>query len=326
MKQIKKIIYLLAVLTFSLGSCTEPDNFMEGVVEGGLLEVMTPSLNYVVGNPGPYSAEVRVYQAPTEINSQVDVYVAFHTKIRNADGSVYKNADKKDSAIVSNEKLYTTIAVTNTLNHFETFTATYAQLIDGLSVTGSAFYANLPTNDGDLLIGDYWEFRFVSTVSNGVKHENGGRVKLAVSTRFAGTYICEDMFYWRIGVPRPDVTWIGEEITIESVDAITYKYAAWGASVSFAKEFYFQIDPVTEAITYPDAWNGVAQVLNDLPMVHNGNNPTAVAIATAAVPGGVPDISIKDDVEGKDKLIMVYGYDNAGGIRQFYDVLVKKVD
>ena len=86
----------------------------------------------------------------------------------------------------------------------------------------------------------------------------------------------------------------GEEVTISSVDAITYKYESWGdhPSAGFAGTFYFQIDPETNVITYPESYNGEDCMLNDFAITCLARNPNDLANVAAMV--STPDIAIKE--------------------------------
>jgi len=322
MKNIKNIFYVLAAFALVLGSCTKADNLMEGVVEGGLLSVKTSSINYVIGDAKDYNVSFMVYQSPTASITKVDAYIKFYTYKRNADGSLFLDADGAKVAISSNEKLLKSIDITETTNHLVSFSVNLTTLVDGLSVADNPFYSVLPTDDGQYLIGDYWDIRLVNTVGSKL-HESAERVSVAVSTRFAGTYVCKDLAYYRLSVESPSY-WVGHDLIIRSVDATTYSYD-WGATIGWDGPLYFQIDPVTNVVSYPAEWDGVAQTLNGEALITPTLNPgdlTNVIPLTAT-----PNIAIKDDVEGKDQLILVYGYYTSGsGPREFYEILEKKVD
>ena len=320
MKQIKYIFFLIASVTLVFGSCTEPDNYTDGAVEGGLLEITTPAINYVVGENRDYTVEFKVFQSANVKTTQVEVYVQFAGKKQNADGTIFLDEDESPVTLYSNEKLLTTITVNETTTHYETFTVNLAQLTDGMSVTGNDRYTNLPIDDTQYAIGDSWRFRFVSTTTEGKQHENSRGASVDVSTRFAGTYVVKELSYYRLGVQSPSY-WLGEEVVIKSIDAITYFYD-WGASIGWTGPLYFQIDPGTLEISYPAEWDGVAQVLNGQPLTTPTANPNDL---TNVIPlTTTPNLAIKDDVEGKDMLILVYGYYTGGsGPREFYEVLEK---
>ena len=81
MKAIKKIgILFLSLVTFY--ACNDDqlnvDNWDGNTVEGGLLDVKNTAMNYVVGNPGPYTANVRVYQGAVKTTS-IRVSKTFYT-------------------------------------------------------------------------------------------------------------------------------------------------------------------------------------------------------------------------------------------------------
>lgn len=330
-----KISILLIALIFAFGACTEPDNIVptnsdwdgEGFeVGGGLLDVTTSSINYIVGDGKTYTCEFGVKQGADNKTVKVEVYSSFHA---------YKRAGEQDTLVLdesgnpipltSNEIVFKTFDITETTNHFLSFDFTYEDLIANLEIDGGA----LPTSDGELSIGDYWEFRFVSTTSEGNVYENYKRTNIAVSTRFAGTYKSIGGYYFHPSYnPAPYLTdlWLGETVIISSVDAITYKFEDWGILSGWeGNVLYFQIDPVTGAITYPEEWNGTAQTLNGLPLLVAERNPNDL---TYVIPlaGENIDKAIKDDVDGKDQLNMVHGYMGGSGPREFHILLEKVVN
>jgi len=330
MKTINKIYLLLATVVLFIGACTKADDLTTATYkEGGLLEVQTPSINLIVGEGGDYNIEYKVFQTPTIYTNKIETYILLSTFKRNADGSLYYDVTvdpetgKEDSttvAITSNEKLLSTIDVTETTTHFVSFTTNLADMVSGLSVEGNDFYTDLPTDDTQYLIGDTWNLRIVSTTNEGNTHENYSGVAIAVSTRYAGTYTCSDLTYYRLGVLSPSY-WLGDDIVIKSVDAITYFYD-WGITIGWDGPLYFQIDPEGN-ITYPEEWNGTAQTLNGEPLITCDRNPTDLT----NVPCDGSNIAIKDDVDGKDQLIMTYGYYTGGsGPREFHEVLIKQVN
>lgn len=303
----KKIIYigLLAITGLFLSQCTTDlqDN-TEGAQEGGIITTGSSSLNYVVGNDGTYGFDMLVQQNSEFPVSQVNLYK-----------SAQLNVDGENK--LSNEILVETIDVGGvvpvTINSKE---YAYADLIDGLTIDG----APLPATDGELTIGDKFIFTIESVMASGEKFQQAYKVNMTVSTRYAGTYTCVDMQYWRIGVQSPNY-WLGHELVVKSIDAITYEYD-WGSSIGWDGPLYFQVD-ADGNISYPAEWDGVAQTLNGNPLTTCATTPADLS----NVPCAGSDIVVKDDVNGADQLIMTYGYFTAGsGPREFYDVLVKKVN
>lgn len=334
MKSIKKIYIALASVMILFSACIDPDNITPVKSEGGLLEVTTPSINLVVGETTgtDYTIEFKVFQEKDVKTTKVDAYVTFHSYKRNADGSLFWDVaeDGKDSskvAIQSNEKLLKSIDISGTTTYFEAFSATFSDLISDLSVEGNDMYSDLPSSDAEYLIGDYWEVRFVNTLNTGDVHENYKRVKIAVSTRFAGTYKVLKGEYFRLGVDNGGGTmWVDGEVTISSIDAITYKFEEWGILSGWAGNvLYFQVNPVTLAITYPEEWDGTAQTLNGQPLTCLERNPLDLTNVVGFTT--TPDVAVKDDVSGKDRLIMIHGYYTGGsGPREFFFELEKVVN
>ncbi len=307
MKAINKIYLLLASVVLFFGACTDPDDLTTATFkEGGLLNVTTPALNYVVGDGKAYTVEFQVFQTPSIYTNKIEVYSSFHTM------------DTLGNALSSNEILYLTIDVSETVSHFQSFDVMYADLIAGLQIDG----VDLPANDTEMNIGDYWHYRIVSTTSEGNVFENYAGVDIAVSTRFAGTYTCADLSYYRIGVESSPY-WLGHDIVIKSVDASTYFYD-WGITIGWDGPLYFQIDG-SDNITYPEEWDGEAQVLNGQPLITCDRNPGDFTQFDAFCPGA--NVAVRDDVEGKDQLIMTYGYYTGGsGPREFNETLIKQVN
>ena len=220
MKSIKNIYIIFASVILFFGACIEPENIAPAGAEGGLLDVITPSLNYVVGENVPYGVEFRVLQGEIT-TTKVDIMLSFHNT----------------KGLVSNEILFKTINITETVSHIQQFDVTFDELIKDLVINGSG----LPTSDADYTIGDYWKLRLLTTTSDGNIHENYNSVQMAVSTRFAGTYLVLEGDYFRLGVDNGPDMWVGEYVSIKSVDATTYEFFEWGALSGWAgNTLYFQ--------------------------------------------------------------------------------------
>jgi hypothetical protein len=304
----KKIsfIAILALFTMMFTACEQIfDDNTAGFKEGGLITSSKALINYVVGDGGTYSFDMLVHQNADFKVKEIMIYKS--ASIADASGTLQ----------ASNEILAETITVDGTTNTtLVSSDYAYADLIDGLTIDGNA----LPANDGDLSIGDQFIFRVVSVMENGEEFQQSFKVQMTVSTRYAGTYICTALQYWRISVASP-AYWLGHELVIKSIDAITYEYD-WGSTIGWDGPLYFQVDG-NGVITYPAAWNGVAQTLNGQPLTTCTNNPTDLT----NVPCTGTNMVIKDDTNGEDQLILTYGYYTAGsGPREFHETLVKKVD
>ena len=245
-------LFVLSALVFQ--SCDKSEQLVTQT-EGGLIELKNPSINYVVGNPGPYTSAIRVYQGDVK-TTKIEVKKTFYSTrpdtlvlTSKEDGSVVKSV--LTTRLVSNTVSYTTINLTGDQNSIESFSFLFTDLIDGLTVekaivpnvavdTSKYTYeivdgfskndvgSTLPTSDGDYLIGDYWQMDYYSTVDDGRVVIQNTPTKVTVATRYAGSYTMLQSHYWRIGVDNGDM-WNGESALIESVDAKTYVWSDWGA-------------------------------------------------------------------------------------------------
>jgi hypothetical protein len=302
-------LYTLALIVIAgLFSCEKDSDTLTGGAEtGGLLTVNSGLVGYVVGNGNDfkYESKVTVYQGDIK-TTKIEVYKSF-TNI---------NGDK------SNEILYKTIEVPNSPKNQEfSFDVSYNELKDGLIVAGNP----LPDDDSLLNIGDAWTLKYMTTTSNGTVHENSNATKVAVGTRFAGTYKVVDSNYWRLGVSNGG--WNGEVRVIESVDATTYKFVGYaGGFAAVTNTHYFTIDNNGVVFT-PQTYKGVAQLLNGQPLINCTSNPVDM-ILSCGYPG-LQNVVTKDDVNNKDRIYRTYGYytgSGAVGPREFYEVLERIVE
>lgn len=317
-----KIIRILSILFLSLlviPACDESESVVTGV-EGGLLEILDASVNYVVGNSGPYTSRITVYQGETK-TTKVEVYKSFHTTVpapTDDDTTAVKS-------VTSNEVLFKTIDITNTSeNTIESISFSLGDLIEGLTVEGNP----LPASDGEYQIGDTWELKYASTTDDGRVVFQNKSTSITVATRFAGKYKCVDAVYGRytgtIEWFYTEADWPSETI-IQSVDAITYKVLEYFGPFD-GNEWYFQVDPTTLEISYPLEWKGVAQTGNGQEFITCGTNPNDFAIMGLDCTN-TSNVVVLDDVNGKDKLYMTFGYYTTGsGPRTFYQVMEKIVE
>ncbi len=306
MKKIKYLVIMLVALGVASCSKEEQDVLTGSETTGGLIDVKSNLVSYVVGNGNDfeYSAEISAFQGDVSIES-VDIYKVFY----GADGTSNK-------ALLKNVTFPNTAQVENL-----TFTATYNELIAGLTVNGQP----LPSNDSELEIGDFWELSYVSKTSAGNEVSNLKKTKISVGTRFAGQYNVIQCEYWRIGVPRPDVTgpFLGTVVTIESIDATTYKKLEYAGPFS-GNEFYFTIND-SDDVLVPSTYNGEIQLLNGFGAINCTENPGDMTNACSVA--GPQNTVTRDDVNGKDRIYMTYGYFTTGsGSREFYEVLEKVVE
>jgi len=303
MKTIKKLsILFLSLVAFY--ACNDEqlnvDNWDGATVEGGLLDVQNTSLNYVVGDAGPYTANMRVMQGKVKSTS-IRISKTFYS------GDYVSNT-------IENFK---TIDITDTdQNSFVNYSFVFSDMVEGLMGPDGQ---PLSGNDGDYLVGDYWRFNYYTTNSNG-EHKNYASTKATVSTRFAGTYRVVQGDYWRLGVYYAN--YFPDEVIIESVDASIYKHN--GISLwPDGNTFYFTVDADTGAITIMETDpEGNAVFLNDEPIITCGTYG-----GWMAAPCEGSDIAVKNDETGEDTLTLTVGYNTGGsGPREFYEVLEKIVD
>ncbi|WP_372755464.1 hypothetical protein [Mariniflexile sp.] len=308
-----KILSLLFLTLITVSSCNDADLNVDNpdgnYSEGGLLDVKNTSINYVVGNPGPYSASIRVYQGAVKTTS-IRVSKTFYTS------KTVTDTDGVESKVVVKSNTiddFKTITVTGDQNSLVNYSFTFEELAADLIADGSP----LSTNDGDYLVGDYWQLDYYVMTSNG-ERINYQSTKATVSTRFAGTYTVLQGDYWRIG--EYYANYFNPTVVIESIDASIYKHN--GISAWDDNTFYFTVDSDTGKITILETnLDGTATLLNDNPIITCDN----FAMTTAPCTGS--NIAIKNDVTGEDQLILTVGYFTSGsGPREFYEKLQKIVD
>ena len=319
MKNIKKIALLVLFAASSLFvSCeADSDTLTGGAEKGGLLNVKKLAITYVVGNglTTPYNNDILIYQGNEKVQ-KIDVYKTFTTT---------KVVNGETVEVTSNEILFKTISPTATVQtETVSYSTNYNELIADLIVDG----APVSTSDSSLKIGDYFTLKYKSTLNNGKIHENFESTKISVGTRLAGVYKVVETAYWRIGVPRPDVQWIGETRIIESVDATTYRFLEFAGpfgplNTGNDNTHYFTVDS-NGVVRTPVTYNGVAQILGTFPTINCEETPSSMTNACAFA--GPQNIVVKDDVNGKDKIYRTYGYLNPTGPREIYEVLEKVVD
>ena len=114
-------------------------------------------------------------------------------------------------------------------------------------------------------IGEKFQFRVLTYLSDERIVEQSYKVGFTVSTRYAGSYKTVSAKYYRIGVLSDETAGWPEKTVIESVDATTYKMVEYFGPFD-DNEWYFQI--VDGVISYPDETpDGVAQTGNGQPFI-----------------------------------------------------------
>lgn len=310
MKNILKIS-LFAFFALGIFSCEEDSDTLTGNENtGGKVSVDKNNIGYVVGNGDgfEYTANLTAFQGREKVQT-----VAVYKQFTDINGNV------------SNKELLTTLTFPNTQqNEVIALSFTYPDLIDGLTISGTP----LSSDDTDLNIGDYWTLTYVSTSSDGDVTENATTTKVAVGTRFAGNYKCVEGAYYRINVFTYDESFWPPVTIIESVNSTTYRVKKYfgpftNTSTATGGDYYFTIDS-SDIISYPATTpDGVAQ---------QGNTQPFISCLTAPaefnnVPCTGSNYVVRDDITGKDRLYMTFGYLNAPGApREFYQVMEKIVE
>ena len=303
MKNIKYLV--LTVLTvFAFISCVDDDNdaLTGNAITGGLVSVNNALISYVVGSGNTYSASGSVYQGNVQVTS-INIYKSFQTV----------------GGVKSDEVFFTSVDLPAEIGQTSNFSLsfTYEDLIDGLTLNGSA----LPANDGELSIGDFWTLRYASNTSTGSLNFNGSVTKIAVGTRYAGVYSTEEAAYWNSGSFLG--SWAPKDRIIESVDATVYKHV--GHAYWDDQEYFFTVDNETGYITIlPEYPEGTGTLINGSPIMtcEGAGGDFEMITCDATTSKATPD-----DVNGEDMLELTVGYfRGVGATREFYEKLIKQVD
>lgn len=329
----KKLLYIgfLAFVSVFLIQCdAEEDLVTENALEGGLIDISSTSISYVIGSGDTYNFTLFVHQeGDVQINT-INIYKScFYAAAIPWSDPADESHTTADSvaAKFTDEILEQTIDITEfSKSHYVDAQGwDWAALREGLTTEEGG---ELPATEGEMEIGNYFEFRVEAVLSDGRIVQMATPVRMTFSTRYAGSYKVIAGEYYRIGVDNGGgAMWVGGEVSITSIDAITYRWEEWGILSGWTGNvLYFQIDPATNAITYPAQWAGVDQILNDQPLTTPVED---AADLSNVIPIAGPNMNtaMPDDVEGKDKLNMVHGYYTSGsGPREFYFLLEKIVN
>jgi len=300
MKNIKLFFSIIIVAVFSFSSCTDSidDLVTENAAVGGLVNVETPLLSYVIGTPEGYKVKLKVFQGAVKTN-EINVF------------KVYQNA----AGNRSNETLLKTVSITDNETSFIDFEVSFNELIADLSLDGQA----ISDNDEDYAIGDFWELIYESKTSESNLHRNRSTTKVAVSGKYAGVYTVGESSYIH-PTAGDQGGWSGETVVIESVvNAFTYHILANGPFTTDDNpnnEFYFVVND-DNTITIPKEWDGELQTLW-------GSDELATC---AANPMELPDVcgdtGFVNPTDGAEEVTLSHGYIRDTGTRQFFYNLIK---
>ena len=301
MKTLIKIFSLIFLSSVVFYSCNDADldvvDNAEGYSEGGLIRNDSKLVNYVIGSDQAYDFDMLIYQGAIKTTS-VDIMKTFTTA----------------SGLTSNTILLKNVAVTNPDSDFFSYSTTYEELIDGLTINGEP----LPSSDADLAIADYWTLTYVAVTSEGNSHANGTTSKLAVSTRLAGFYTVTDSEYRHPTAGSSNFN--GLQRIIESVanepDFATYLATDIGPWVDDSNFYFFYVSNVADPdgsfkVTIPKEYKGAVQLIwgaDNIGVCQTGDLPNMPCTNY---------VKLNDD--GHDELFVNYGYIRDTGTRQFYE-------
>jgi YD repeat-containing protein len=271
------------------------------------IQVATPFFPFAAGSK--YGIQVNVINGVNRVN-KLNVY------------ATYTDAATK---ITESEILLKTYDVTG---NFRTL------VLDSLTYQELKAAGPLPENDADLSPGSGWSFRFEGVSPDGETVPFAGGMNIVLS-KYAGIYRVTNSVYMRIqvdpavfpgeGVARYD----GSEVFIGFVDENTLSYNdAWG---------YFPTPGCSWAFDYDEDGKITDIVLSDGIVCASATATLASCETPAKFKNlstfvGVDDLCsvsnviIDNEATGEHVIKLTYGYDGAGGTRQFTETLTKVVD
>lgn len=264
-------------------------------VPDAYLQILTPVVGFQAGTES-YTLSMYAINATKDIN-KIMVY------------SVFTDAA---TGLVSDEVELTSFPVSAPNRSLVEGTLTYADLKDGVLIDGDP----LPENEADLKVGSGWKLRFEGVRPNGDVVPLKGNINIAVLSRFAGMYKVLYGSYLRFDGISADYT--GQERFIGSVDETTFSYNDyWGSFAWTGNQFNFTIDFDDNSIYVPILVDGL----------FSGTKPLRCGEDTFFnQPCEGSNILIPNEVDGKHKINLTYGYLGTGGNREFHERLEKIVE
>lgn len=306
--KIKNLIFVLFIAL--LAGCSENENpISKNAKDGGLIEVQTGTVVYFLNTEDlDYAVDLKYYQGQGADITTIDVYKQFYT------------IDDTGAVLTSNKILFKTIDLTSkTMPGITGYTASFAELVQGLSINGNP----IPTNDDDMKPGFYWELTYKIHLDDGRTVQVNANT-VFINSRFAGVYNVVDALYYRIGVLTYDITDWPTEVTVTALNANTFRMEA-PCEPFGTNAVYFTIDDATGAIQVLKSFAGSTLTINGLPFSTCSTEPAAFN----SVPCDGSNIAIKVP-STKDTIKISYSYvngpDDAGadGNREFWQVMVKQ--
>ncbi len=288
-----------------------------GVVEGGLISVLTSLIVHKQSSQEVYDVHIKTFQGA----------------VRTTKVEIYKQFISPTYGYVSNKMLYKTLDDEITPQNIQThtFSTTFAELKEGLLIAGES----LP-EDEDLRVGDKIVLTYVSHTSEGNIHTVRGTTELTISARFAGVYTVLESDFWNVGAPDNLADWTGANRVIKSLNNDVYEHVGFGPYTTddngpeFHPDafFLFGIDNENRIQYYKYTLNGQLVTGMGINLLTCEDNDDILVNIPC---GAATNYAIKDDVDEKDRLIFSVGYyalsgigsDPLAGPREFFEVLEK---
>ncbi|HLF34081.1 MAG TPA: DUF4361 domain-containing protein [Cyclobacteriaceae bacterium] len=220
-KTINKVFQysLLVLAVVFLKACIEPEDLVTGNAKtGGLVIPLTANVPYKLNATPSISIDINIPKGPGVTSIEV------HNLFTTVDGET------------SNDVVMSTLNIgggNSSADVEQSFSVTYTELINGISVGGNP----LPANEGDLNIGDFWTLSYVSVMEDGRKVVNNGATGIGVANQYAGSYRCTGTFFHPTAGPRP----IDEDKFLTAVDAFTC-YTDLGDLGSAGYDIYIKVN------------------------------------------------------------------------------------
>lgn len=214
-KSIISFVSLVMVTLFFTSCDTTADDFMTSNVKTGGLVSPMKSFPYKLGGTTSFDVTLSIPKGPGIVS--IDVYKTYTGKAKVLDQTI-NVASANATGDVS-----------------KSITYTYATLSKGLG---------MPTDEGQLSIGDSWTISYVSKMEDGRLVNVTGTTKISVANKYAGNYQCVGTFTH----PTAGVRAVNEEKYLTPISA----YACWANAGDLGASGYFvkiSVDPITNLVT-----------------------------------------------------------------------------
>jgi hypothetical protein len=172
--KISKYLLLGCLGAMAVACEDNEDHITTNAIEGGLLVPTPASVSYVLNKTASIDVAVEVRQGIGV--EKIKVYKSYCSECGSEVTAKHSNEVEAAELDVNSGNVEKRVTAT--------LPQTYEQLRTGLTLEG----APLPTDEGNLLIGDFWEFRFVAVMADGREIINLNTVTVSVANLYSGTY------------------------------------------------------------------------------------------------------------------------------------------